>query len=277
MSDEAPIASTSDKDKKEHQPPKGVTRKITWTSEAGHDADIDVISDWSVLRKKEQPAAEMFHTYYRLAAANGRRPVSFVFNGGPGASSAYLHVGGLSPRRVLFKPNGNLQPPPVRLVNNPESWISFTDLVFVDPVGTGFSRIIEPEKKPDDKEKPDPAKTVEEKEYYALNRDLESLGEFIERFLSRYKLWDVPIGIIGESYGGFRTAKLVRRLQETHGIGLSTAPPANLRSPCLSARRTTPTSRPGCLHALRIFSDYRSSLSALRMAACPSGASHASF
>jgi hypothetical protein len=76
-----------------------------------------------------------------------------------------------------------------------------------------------------DKEKPDPAKTVEEKEYYALNRDLESLGEFIERFLSKYKLWDVPIAIIGESYGGFRTAKLVRRLQETHGVGLSTGSP----------------------------------------------------
>ena len=105
MADEAQSTSASDKDKKEHQPPKGATRKVTWTSAAGHDADIDVISEWSVLRKKERPAAEMFHTYYRLAAPKGRRPVSFVFNGGPGASSAYLHVGGLSPRRVLLKPS----------------------------------------------------------------------------------------------------------------------------------------------------------------------------
>src|SRR5262245_20142172 len=222
MADVAPPPSASDKDKKEHQPPKGATHKLTWTSDAGQDADVDVNSEWIVLRKKERPAAEMFHTYYRLAAAKGRRPVSFVFNGGPGASSAYLHVGGLSPRRVLFKADGNLEPPPMRLVNNPESWIAFTDLVFVDPVGTGFSRIIEPEKK-DDKEKADRSKTVEEKEFYALNRDLESLGELIERFLSKYKLWDVPVAIIGESYGGFRTAKLARRLQETHGIGLSLA------------------------------------------------------
>src|SRR5262249_44756838 len=143
--------------------------------------------------------------------------------GCPAGSSACLPAAGPPPGRCLLNPRGNLDPPPVRLVNNPESWIAFSDLVFVDPVGTGFSRIIEPEKKPDDKEKPDPAKTVEEKEYFALNRDLESLAEFIERFLSRYKLWDVPIAIIGESYGGFRTAKLVRRLQETHGIGLSTA------------------------------------------------------
>jgi carboxypeptidase C (cathepsin A) len=223
MADQIANASASDKDKKEHRPPKGATHKVAWTSDAGELAHVDVISEWIVLRKKEHPAAEVFHTYYRLAGVKGRRPVSFIFNGGPGASSAYLHVGGLSPRRVLFKSNGHLEPPPVRLVNNPESWIAFTDLVFVDPVGTGFSRIIEPEKKADDKEKPDPTKAVEEKEFYALNRDLESLGEFIERFLSKYKLWDAPIAIIGESYGGFRTAKLMRRLQETHGIGLSTA------------------------------------------------------
>src|SRR5262245_26590948 len=228
MADETPSASASDKDgQKEHQPPKGATHKVAWTSDAGRSAEVDVISEWIVLRKNERPAAEMFHTYYRLAdaqgGAKGRRPVSFVFNGGPGASSAYLHVGGLSPRRVAFKADGNMEPPPVRLTNNPESWIAFTDLVFVDPVGTGFSRIVEPDKKPDDKEKPDPSKTVGEKEFYALNRDLESLGEFIERFLSKYKLWDAPVAIIGESYGGFRTAKLARRLQETHGIGLSVA------------------------------------------------------
>jgi carboxypeptidase C (cathepsin A) len=224
MADETAPSSPSDKDRKtEHQPPKGATHRVAWTNDAGVAADVEVTSEWIVLRKKERPAAEMFHTYYRLAEAKGRRPISFVFNGGPGASSAYLHVGGLSPRRVLFKADGNLEPPPVRLVNNPQSWIAFSDLVFVDPVGTGFSRIIEPDKKPDDKEKPDPSKTVQEKEFYALNRDLESLGEFIERFLSKYKLWDVPVAIIGESYGGFRTAKLARRLQETHGIGLSVA------------------------------------------------------
>jgi carboxypeptidase C (cathepsin A) len=230
MADEAPASTAPDRDKKVHQPPEGATHRLAWTSDAGAAAQVDVISEWIVLRKKEHPAAEMFHTYYRLGDAQGeprqgegRRPIGFVFNGGPGASSAYLHVGGLSPRRIAFRPDGSPEPPPVRLVNNPESWIAFTDLVFVDPVGTGFSRIVEPEKKPDEKEKPDPARTVEEKEFYALNRDLESLGEFIERFLSRYRLWDAPVAIIGESYGGFRTAKLARRLQETHGVGLSAA------------------------------------------------------
>jgi carboxypeptidase C (cathepsin A) len=223
MTSEAAPPATPDKDNKAYQAPKGASHTVTWTSDRGESADIEVIAEWIVLRKKEKPAAEIFFTYYRMSDAKARRPISFVFNGGPGASSAYLHIGGLSPRRVLFKPDGNLEPPPIRIVNNPESWIAFTDLVFIDPVGTGFSQIIDPDKKSDDKEKPDPAKTVEEKEFFALNRDLESLGEFIERFLSKYKLWDVPVAIIGESYGGFRTAKLARRLQETHGIGLSAA------------------------------------------------------
>ena len=77
--------------------------------------------------------------------------------------------------------------------------------------------MIEQEQKPGDKEKPD------EKEFFGVNRDLESLGEFIERFLSKHKLWDVPVYIAGESYGGFRTAKLARRLQEKHGVGLTAA------------------------------------------------------
>jgi len=108
MTVDTPPPTPSDKDdKKEHRPPQGATHKVAWTDDAGRFADIDVISEWIVLRKKERPAAEVFHTYYRLAGPQGqsnrRRPVSFVFNGGPGASSAYLHVGGLSPRRVLFK------------------------------------------------------------------------------------------------------------------------------------------------------------------------------
>jgi carboxypeptidase C (cathepsin A) len=95
--------------------------------------------------------------------------------------------------------------------------------VFVDPIGTGFSRVIEADGKPAAPgDKPDASK-VDEKEFFGVNRDLESLSEFIERFLSKHKLWDVPVYIAGESYGGFRTAKLARRLQEKHGVGLNAA------------------------------------------------------
>jgi carboxypeptidase C (cathepsin A) len=210
-------------EKKDYEAPKGASASLTWTAADGTTSKVDVISEWIVLRKKEKPAADIFHTYYRLADAPASRPVTFVFNGGPGAASAYLHVGGLGPQRVAFAANGHVPPPPARLVNNCESWIAFTDLVFIDPVGTGFSRIVEQDAKGGDKDKPAGEKPVDDKEFFGLNRDLESLCEFIERFLSKHKLWHVPIFIAGESYGGFRTAKLARRLQEDHGIGLTAA------------------------------------------------------
>ncbi len=215
-----------------YNPPKGSTARIDWASRDGKSEEIEVIAEWIVLRKKEKPSAEIFNTYYRLVqpqnSKNGiRRAITFVLNGGPGAASAYLHLGGLGPQRVCFNKDGSKLPPPAKLTNNTESWIEFTDLVFIDPVGTGFSRVVESDAlapasvSAAQKDTSDKSKVTDEKEYYGLNRDLESLGEFIERFLSKYKLWDVPVYIAGESYGGFRTAKLARRLQEKHGIGLS--------------------------------------------------------
>src|SRR6266404_2581175 len=99
----------------------------------------------------EKPGAEIFSVSYVAKDAAAGRPVTFVFNGGPGASSAYLHVGAVGPQRVAFPPDGTLPPMPPRLVPNEESWLAFTDLVFVDPVGTGFSRVIEPDGKKDEK------------------------------------------------------------------------------------------------------------------------------
>lgn len=209
-------------EKKDHKAPAGSSTEINWSGGGGKaKVKIEVSCEWIVLRKKEKPAAEIFHTYYRAVGAKAKRPLTFVFNGGPGAASAYLHIGGLGPQRVFFESDGNLPPPPAKLMNNPESWMAFTDLVFVDPIGTGFSRVIESDAKPVS-DKADASK-VDEKEFFGVNRDLESLGEFIERFLSKHKLWDIPIYIAGESYGGFRTAKLARRLQEKHGVGLAGA------------------------------------------------------
>lgn len=208
-------------EKKDHKAPAGSSAEMSWSGGGKAKFKIEVTSEWIVLRKKEKPAAEIFHTYYRAAGAKAKRPLTFVFNGGPGAASAYLHIGGLGPQRVHFESDGNLPPPPAKLMNNPESWIGFTDLVFVDPIGTGFSRVIDCDAKPAG-DKADPVK-VDEKEFFGVNRDLEALGEFIERFLSKHKLWDIPIYIAGESYGGFRTAKLARRLQEKHGVGLAGA------------------------------------------------------
>jgi carboxypeptidase C (cathepsin A) len=184
---------------------------------------------WQTLYKREKPIAEMFHIAYFGQFDQADRPLTFVFNGGPGAASAYLHMGALGPKRVYFAAQGSLPKPPVRLVDNAETWLSFTDLVFIDPIGTGFSRSLPADKldsdKPSDKPdaKPDEADKPQETEFWEVNRDLNALGEFIQRFLSRHKRWLSPIFIAGESYGGFRVARLARRLQQEFGIGLSGA------------------------------------------------------
>src|SRR6185437_8546221 len=140
------------REKPPYQPPVGSTRTITWKSSRWL-----VTSEWITLRKREEPAGEIFHTYYRVAKPRGGRAITFVFNGGPGASSAYLHMGGLGRKRVAFGKDGRSAPPPTKLVDNDESWLPFTDLVFVDPIGTGFSRVLDTDST--EKDKLDPRKT----------------------------------------------------------------------------------------------------------------------
>ena len=149
--------------------------------------------------------------------------MTFVFNGGPGASSAYLHMGAVGPSRVVFPADGSLPPMPPRLVANEESWLAFTDLVFVDPVGTGFSRIIEDETDDQKKKKEEKDDDGDATEYFGYKRDLESLCEFMGRWLSGHGRWGSPVFIAGESYGGYRVGRLVRMVQEKAGIGLNGA------------------------------------------------------
>ncbi|MBI9108464.1 MAG: hypothetical protein JEZ04_17090 [Spirochaetales bacterium] len=180
--------------------------------------DYQAEADWIILRKDDKPKAEMFYVRYSLIdGGDDPRPLTFVFNGGPGASSVYLHMGALGPRRVMLKDHGEPDAPPHVLTDNKESWLSFTDLIFIDPVGTGLSRLIEDENK-DSKESKD-----EKDEYWKLKRDLESLSEFMRKFLSKFGRWESPIYLAGESYGGFRVGKLVKMLQQDYGIGLSGA------------------------------------------------------
>jgi carboxypeptidase C (cathepsin A) len=220
----------NDKDerKPDHEPPAGAETTATWGR--GRKAiPYTATGKWTVLRKKEKPAAEIFSVSYVAEGGDRDRPVMFVFNGGPGASSAYLHMGAVGPQRVAFPSDGTLPAVPAKLVENESSWLAFSDLVFVDPVGTGWSRVIEPEKKPEGKEgggKPDD--TPDPKEYFGYKRDLESLCEF----------WGSPVFIAGESYGGYRVGRLARMLQETAGIGLNGA---ILISPALEITGLAPT------------------------------------
>jgi carboxypeptidase C (cathepsin A) len=214
--------------KGDHQPPAGAQTTTTWAA-SGASIEYTASGQWTVLRKKERPAAEIFSVSY-VAHVDSDRPVTFIFNGGPGASSAFLHMGAVGPSRVGFPPDGSLPRMPPRLVLNEESWLAFTDLVFVDPVGTGFSRVVEDEDEDGDKKKQEEKKKKKKKkqdseaaEYFGYKRDLESLCEFMGRWLSSHGRWGSAVFIAGESYGGYRVGRLVRMLQETAGIGLSGA------------------------------------------------------
>lgn len=179
---------------------------------------------WQLLYEQEKPVAEMFHVAYIAdVETSAPRSLTFVFNGGPGAASAYLHMGALGPKRIAFGDNGSLPKPPVQLVDNLESWLNFTDLVFVDPIGTGFSRNLPPDKATTDENPAKETDATKENAFWEVERDLSALGEFIQRFLSHHKRWLSPIFIAGESYGGFRVARLARKLQQEFGIGLSGA------------------------------------------------------
>ncbi len=156
----------------------------------------------------EKARAKVFFIAYTLdsAADKAKRPVTFSFNGGPGSSSVWLHFGVLGPRRVELDAQGRASPPPGRLVPNEFSLLDVSDLVFIDPVGTGFSRMVEGEKV---------------KEYHEYKRDLESVGQFIRMWVSRYGRWASPKFLIGESYGTTRASGLAGHLLERYGMYLN--------------------------------------------------------
>jgi carboxypeptidase C (cathepsin A) len=143
--------------------------------------------------------AEVFFTAYELEGVKDRssRPLTFAFNGGPGSSSIWLHMGALGPKRVRMEKEGWMPKPPFRYEDNADTWLDQTDLVFIDPVGTGFSRA---------------AKEELDKKYWGFKGDIESVGEFIRLYLSRYERWTSPLFLAGESYGTTRAAGLAGHL-----------------------------------------------------------------
>ncbi|MCU0487012.1 MAG: hypothetical protein MUC85_12985 [Anaerolineales bacterium] len=156
----------------------------------------------------EKPKATIFFTAYTLDGVSDKasRPLTFSFNGGPGSSSVWLHLGLLGPRRVLSDEIGNPLPPPGKLVDNDFSLLDKTDLVFIDPVSTGFSRAVVGEKP---------------RQFHGFKKDIESVGDFIRLYTSRYQRWDSPKFLIGESYGTTRAAGLSGYLHERHGMYLN--------------------------------------------------------
>lgn len=149
--------------------------------------------------------ARMFYMAYTLDGTPAGRPLMFSFNGGPGSASVWLHLGALGPRRIKMLDDGMLPPPPYEMEDNQQTWLTETDMVFIDPVGTGYSRAMKPELAA---------------KFFGVNGDIESVGEFIRLYLGRNERWMSPLFLVGESYGTTRAAGLSNWLFD-HGMALN--------------------------------------------------------
>jgi len=167
----------------------------------GQDVKYKASAGTILLRDEDdKPTASIFYiAYTRLDVATSSRPVTFSFNGGPGSSSVWMHLGLLGPRRVRLAEDGSALPPPYQLVDNEYSLLDKSDLVFIDPVSTGYSRAIPPK---------------DANKFHGLHEDAASIAEFIRLYVTRNKRWSSPKLIIGESYGTTRAAALSGELSE---------------------------------------------------------------
>lgn len=159
---------------------------------------------------KGEHKADIFYVAYMLDTGKpaADRPITFAFNGGPGAASAYLHLGVLGPRRLAFGNDGDSPSTPARLTDNPDTWLDFTDLVFIDPVGTGYSSTLSNSEE-------------DNKAYWGVSQDVDSLSSFIAQYLTKTGRMTSPHYIVGESYGGFRGPKIAHHLQTQEGVGIN--------------------------------------------------------
>jgi carboxypeptidase C (cathepsin A) len=178
--------------------------EIQYTATAGRVVLREQVRGEDGSFKGLEAKAEMFVIAYTVDGADpATRPVTFAFNGGPGSSSVWLHLGLLGPRRVLMGDAGALAPPPYGIADNAESLLAHSDLVFVDPVTTGYSRVVAGGKP---------------SEYHGFQRDLESVGELIRLWTSRNERWLSPKYLAGESYGTVRASALAAYLQREFGL-----------------------------------------------------------
>jgi carboxypeptidase C (cathepsin A) len=170
--------------------------KLRYTATAG---------TFSLFDQSGERSAAVFYTAFVAKTNDARRPLTFVFNGGPGSASAFLNLGLVGPRLAEFGASGH-DGANVRLIDNPDTWLAFTDLVLIDPIGTGWSR---------------PAKPDGGSAFWGIHRDAESLAKVIALYVAKNGRVSAPKYILGESYGGFRAAKVARALQSEQGIVVS--------------------------------------------------------
>ncbi|MBI1794386.1 MAG: peptidase S10 [Chloroflexi bacterium] len=218
---QAQVSKGEGKDEKKEEKPKPKDNLVE-TKHAvtinGREIKYTVITGTMVLKEEtpdrekesegEKPRAQIFFVAYTKddVGDKAKRPLTFSFNGGPGSSSVWLHLGLLGPRRVVLEDDGSLPKPPFKLTDSEYSLLDETDLVFIDPMNTGYSRPVEGEKP---------------KEWHGFKKDITSVGDFIRLYTTRYNRWLSPKFLIGESYGTTRASGLSGYLQERHGMYLN--------------------------------------------------------
>ncbi len=172
----------------------------------GNMIQYKAIAGYLILKnsKGQDQAKVFFVAYFKKGVKDiSKRPITFAFNGGPGAASVWLHLGALGPKRILLTDKGESLPPPYKLVNNNYSWLDLSDLVFIDPVSTGYSRAMT---------------GVNPKQFHGYQNDINWVGEFIRLYITQNARWGSPIYLSGESYGTTRAAGLADHLMNRYGI-----------------------------------------------------------
>ncbi len=169
---------------------------------------VATVGSLPVKDEKGKTIGEVVYTAYTIPGQGASRPVTFAFNGGPGASSVYLNLGAIGPKRVAFGAQGDAPSDPAVLHDNPASWLDFTDLVFIDPIGTGFSR----SRVDDDQTK---------KDFYSADADIHYLSRIVYDWLLTNDRMTSRKYLVGESYGGYRVPRLAYYLQTQMGVGIS--------------------------------------------------------
>jgi carboxypeptidase C (cathepsin A) len=218
MAEKQESKKTDEKKEEKPEPKDNLVETHHSVTIGGKEVQYTVITGTMLLkeetRDREKEAegakarAQVFFVAYTKDGVEdkSKRPITFSFNGGPGSSSVWMHLGLLGPRRVRLEFDGSLPKPPYKLVDNEYSLLDQTDLVFIDPVSTGYSRPVEGQKP---------------KEWHDFKKDIESVGDFIRLYTTRYARWLSPKFLIGESYGTTRSAGLSGYLQDRHGMYLN--------------------------------------------------------
>ena len=199
----------SKKDTEATKPPEPIVRESSVTI-AGKKIPYKVTT--GKLQIKDdlgKPRASIFSVSYERTDVTDQqiRPIMFAFNGGPGSSAVWLHIGVLGPKIIKLPGDGTVAPyPPIRITDNPLSVLDVCDLVFIDPVSTGYSRA---------------EKDIKPGDFHGLDEDIASVGDFIRRWIGEHDRWASPKFILGESYGGVRAAGLAHHLQSRYGMSLN--------------------------------------------------------